>query len=116
MILLFEQSMMEAKHEMHSGIKVATCVDKIEMCCLSNFYLYYLMEFSKNSSTFYKILSKCMVGWTKKWQEQTFTKFEFEYTPFCSVFYIASQHDNAWGYHNYKLKIKFTYTLILYYI
>lgn len=31
MILLFEQSMMETKHEMHSGIKVATCVDEIEM-------------------------------------------------------------------------------------
>jgi hypothetical protein len=31
MILLFEQSMMEAKHEMHSGIKVATFVDEIEM-------------------------------------------------------------------------------------
>jgi hypothetical protein len=62
MILLFEQSMMEVKHEMHSGIKVATCIDKIEMRCLSNFYLYYLMKLSKNSSAFYKILSKCMVG------------------------------------------------------
>jgi hypothetical protein len=31
MILLFEQSMMEAKHEMHVDIMVATCFDKIEM-------------------------------------------------------------------------------------
>jgi hypothetical protein len=31
MILLFDQSMMEAKHEMHLGIKVAICIDKIEM-------------------------------------------------------------------------------------
>jgi len=31
MTLLFEQSMMEAKHEMHLGIKVATCIDEIEL-------------------------------------------------------------------------------------
>jgi hypothetical protein len=83
--------MMEVKHEMHSGIKVATCVDEIEMWCLSNFYLYYLMELSKKSSTFYKLLSKCMVGWIKKWQEQTFTKFEFEYSHF--VMYFTLHHN-----------------------
>jgi hypothetical protein len=31
MILLFEQNMIEVKHEMHLGIKVATCIDAIEM-------------------------------------------------------------------------------------